>query len=110
MKEITRNEVRDYLKFVSDPPKSWVSTKIVNRYIDDPNGLRAPNPEWRPFVVKVSKVARRHGKEPVKSQYQLSNKSMEAIFAVLSSLLLTCSKKNIVKTILLLFCAKKKDI
>ena len=86
LKEINRNDVRDYLKFIATPPKNWLATKIVDRFIAGPDGTRIANPTWRPFVVKVSKSARRHGKEPDKTAYQLSNKSMEAIFAVLSSM------------------------
>ena len=86
VKELTRNDLRDYLQFVANPPTSWMHTKISNRFIEEAGGLRKPNPEWRPFVVKVSKVARRHGKQPSKANYQMGNKSIEAIFAVLSSL------------------------
>lgn len=86
LKEINRNEIRDYLAFVCEPPKHWIATKVVNRFSEDSNAERIPNPEWRPFVVKISKIARRHGKEPNKAKYQLSNKSIEAIFAVLSSM------------------------
>ena len=86
LKEISRNDVRDYLQFIHTPPTNWMTTKIVDRFTDDVNGMRQPNPAWRPFVAKVSKIARRHGIEPSKAQYQLSNKSIEAIFAVLSSL------------------------
>src|SRR3990167_1796122 len=84
LKMITRNDIRDYLQFVQAPPKSWIATKIVDRFIDD-QGIRRANPDWRPFVVKVSKIAKRHGKLPNKNKYQLSNKSIEAIFAILSS-------------------------
>lgn len=86
LKELTRNDIRDYLQFINTPPKSWMGTKITPRFIDDCNGLRQQNPAWKPFVVKISKVARRDGKTPNKAQYQLSNKSIEAIFAVLSSM------------------------
>jgi site-specific recombinase XerD len=85
LKETTRNDIRDYLAFINAPPKQWMGTKIVNRFIVQ-NDQRLSNPDWRPFVVKVSKIAKRHGKEPNKSHYQLSNKSIEAIFAVLSSM------------------------
>ena len=85
LKELTRNDVRDYLHFISSPPKQWIATKIVDRFIEE-QGERKPNPAWRPFVVKISKTARRSGKEPNKTQYQLSNKSIEAIFAILSSM------------------------
>jgi site-specific recombinase XerD len=86
LKEITRNEIRDYIAFVNDPPKTWIATKNVDRYINTAQGLREPNPHWRPFVVRISKINRRHGKQPDKSNYQLGNKSIEAIFATLSSL------------------------
>lgn len=85
LKEINRNDIRDYLQFVNSPPKTWITTKTVNRFIDE-SGLRVPNSEWRPFVVRTSKIARLHGKKLDKSAYQLSNKSIEAIFAGLSSL------------------------
>lgn len=86
LRDITRNDVRDYLQFINSPPKSWMSTKVVNRFINSADGLRKCNPAWRPFVVKISKSARRHGKHPNKSHYQLSNKSIEAVFAILSSM------------------------
>jgi integrase len=86
LKEITRNDIRDYLQFSNSPPKSWIGTKIVSRFTLDANNIRQANPAWRPFVVRVSKVARRHGNEPDKALYQLSNKSIEAIFAILSSM------------------------
>lgn len=86
LKEVSRNDIRDYLQFVNDPPKNWIAFKTVNRFVTNELGLQKANPDWRPFVVRVSKIARRHGKQPVKSAYQLSNKSIEAIFATLSSM------------------------
>ncbi|SRR5579883_886831 len=94
LKAISRNEIRDYLQFVNDPPKTWIAIKTVNRFIMNEFSLRAPNPEWRPFVAKISKNARRHGKEPSKANYQLSNKSIEAIFAALSSLFTFLQQEN----------------
>ncbi|MDR3477724.1 MAG: site-specific integrase [Gammaproteobacteria bacterium] len=86
LKDISRNDIRDYLQFVSAPPKAWIATKNVDRFIPDGLGLRRSNPDWRPFVLRTSKINRRHGKQPDKADYQLSNKSIEAIFAGLSSL------------------------
>jgi integrase len=94
LKDITRNEVRDYLQFVSNPPKSWISTKNVGRFKIDSMGLRTPNPAWRPFVVRVSKINRLHGIEPDKATYQLGNKSIAAIFATLSSLFTFLQQEN----------------
>jgi site-specific recombinase XerD len=98
LKDINRNDIRDYLKFVGEPPKSWMGTKTVQRFMLNDMGLRVANPEWRPFVVKISKVARRHGKEPIKSAYQLGNKSMAAIFATLSSLFTFLQQENYLDT------------
>ncbi len=86
LKEVNRNDIRDYLQFAQAPLKSWMATKIVDRFINNADGVRVQNPDWRPFVAKISKNARRQGKMPNKAQYQLSNKSIEAIFAVLSSM------------------------
>jgi len=93
LKQLSRNDIRDYLQFINQPIKTWISTKTVNRFMDK-DGLREPNPEWRPFVAKVSKIARRHGKQANKSTYQLSNKSIEAIFASLSSLFTFLQQEN----------------
>lgn len=94
LKEISRNEIRDYLQFVNTPPKSWISTKTVDRFVLNGLGLRAVNPDWRPFVIRTSKVARHLGKTATKATYQLSNKSIEAIFATLSSLFVFLQQEN----------------
>lgn len=86
LRELSRNDIREYLEFIIAPPVNWVSVKITHRFITNESGERAANPAWRPFVVKISKNARRLGQEPEKSRYKLGNKSIEAIFAILSSL------------------------
>lgn len=86
LKALTRNDIRDYLSFLQQPPKNWISLNVAKRFINDPDGNRIQNPAWRPLVAKVSKSARKLGKEPDKTEYKLSNKSIEAIFAVLSSM------------------------
>ncbi|MES2217861.1 MAG: site-specific integrase [Pseudomonadota bacterium] len=94
LKAISRNDLRDYLQFVNSPPKSWISIKNVGRFLVDPLGLRKPNPAWRPFVVRVSKINRLHGIAPDKASYQLGNKSIAAIFATLSSLFTFLQQEN----------------
>jgi site-specific recombinase XerD len=84
--ELSRNDIRDYLKFIHEPPLNWMSVNIAHRFKQNALGEREANPAWRPFVVKISKNSRRLGQEPDKRLYKLSNKSIEAIFGVLSSL------------------------
>ncbi|HVY53813.1 MAG TPA: site-specific integrase [Gammaproteobacteria bacterium] len=94
LKQITRNDVREYLEFIRNPPTPWIAIKTVERFITNGEGARLPNPEWRPFVVKLSKLARSKGATLKKSTYQLSNKSVEAIFATLSSFFVFLQQEN----------------
>lgn len=84
IKDITRNDIRDYLEFVSQPPLSWITTQNHPRF-QLKEGLRIHHPKWRPFVVRVNKVRRRQGETPEKNNYQLGNKSLQALFAGLST-------------------------
>src|SRR3990167_2776844 len=86
LRELSRNDIRDYLEFIHAPPANWISVKISHRFITNEKGERISNKTWKPFVVKISKNARRLGHEPDKSQHKLGNKSIEAVFAILGSL------------------------
>jgi site-specific recombinase XerD len=94
LKELSRNDIRDYLEFINNPPKNWIAMKTVHRFMMNEMLLRVPNPDWRPFVVRVKKNAKRHGFDAEKSDYKLSNKSIEAIFAGLSSLFTFLQQEN----------------
>ena len=52
--------LRDFLAFCQKPLKSWISFAVERRFIDR-DGNRIPNPKWRPFVVKQSKVDTKGG-------------------------------------------------
>lgn len=82
--ELKRQDIEHYLSFCLNPPKSWIGTKRVTRFIVV-NGMRVPNPKWRPFVVAISKQEFKNGERPNKNDYQLSQKSIREIFTILSS-------------------------
>jgi site-specific recombinase XerD len=82
--ELKRQDIENYISFCLDPPKSWIGTKRVTRFIER-GGIRTPNPKWRPFVATVSKRDFKEGERPNKNNYQLSQKSIREIFTVLSS-------------------------
>ena len=82
--ELKRQDIEHYLSFCLNPPKSWIGTKRVSRFIVV-NGMRVPNPKWRPFVVAISKQEFKNGERPNKNDYQLSQKSIREIFTVLGS-------------------------
>jgi len=82
--ELKRQDIENYISFCLNPPKSWIGTKRVSRFVDR-NGARIANPKWRPFVATVSKRDFKNGERPDKNNYQLSQKSIREIFTVLGS-------------------------
>lgn len=84
VKTLTRNDFETFLEFCQAPPKHWIGTQHVERFIEK-DGLRIPNPAWRPFVAGVSKKAFRDGKQPNIKTYSLSTNALQAIFSILSS-------------------------
>lgn len=79
-----RADIENYLQFCLKPPKSWIGTKGIYRFIDK-DGARIANPKWRPFIATVTKEEHKQGVTPDKSHYHLSPKAMKEIFAVLNS-------------------------
>lgn len=82
--ELKRQDIQDYIEFCLKPPKSWIGTKKVARFIER-SGIRKPNPQWRPFVATISKSDFKKGEKPDKYKYHLSQKAIREIFTVLSS-------------------------
>ncbi len=81
---LRRVEIESYIKFCQKPPKSWIGLSKPARFILK-DGIRQPNPDWRPFVATVSKTEARMGEQPNKDNYMLSEKAVREIFAVLST-------------------------
>ncbi|MDQ8039411.1 MAG: site-specific integrase [Rickettsiella sp.] len=84
IKEIRREDFEAFVSFCQKPPNSWIGTKTVARFIDY-QGVRKPHDEWRPFVASVSKLAKREGTKPEIKKYSLSQKALQAIFAICGS-------------------------
>ncbi len=82
--EIRREDFENFLTFCQDPPESWIAVRVEKRFIIQ-EGLRMPNPAWKPFVVKITKSATKNGLSPKKENYQLSEKAFKSLFAIISS-------------------------
>lgn len=83
--ELKREDIEQFVRFCQNPPQSWISLKKVPRYIIH-EGLRKPNPEWRPFVAHVSKTAKSLGASASTEDFNLATGSVQEIFAILSTL------------------------
>lgn len=84
IKNIERNDIKNYFVFSRQPPLTWITTKNIKRFIMKDN-IKIHNPEWRPFVVRISKAQYNQGVIPNKENYNLSNNSIAALIAVLST-------------------------
>ncbi len=81
MLELNRADMELYIEFCQAPPKSWIATKNVARFTKDGQ----PNPEWRPFVVSVSKAEFKNGVTAKVEQYSLSERAIRELLAINSS-------------------------
>lgn len=82
--QLKRLDIEAFLEFCQKPPKKWISLKIVGRFTTK-EGTRIPNPEWRPFTVKVSKKAFQDGERPETLLFKLSQQGIKQIFAILGA-------------------------
>ncbi len=76
LKDVRREDIEDYVDFAKKPPKAWIGTKNVPRYIEN-QGQRVPNPDWRPYVVATENRQN--------TPYNLSQSGIQSLLAVLGS-------------------------
>ncbi len=84
LKELKRDNIEDFIRFCQNPPQSWIGLKKAPRFIEKEE-MRIPNPEWRPFVVTISKAAHRNGNRPDLKSFEFSHSSVKELFAILST-------------------------
>lgn len=84
LNHLGREDIEAFIEFCQEPPKSWIGISKPARFILK-DGQRAPNPAWRPFVATVSKAAHRRGQTPNIKTFELSQASLNDLFAILSS-------------------------
>ncbi len=84
LKQIGRKDIENYIYFCQQPPETWIATKMVVKF-KLKEGLKKPNSEWRPFVIKVPKDAFQKGKKPLVKSYRLSEPAIRAVLRILSS-------------------------
>ena len=82
--KLDREDIEVYLKFCQKPPKRWIGLQSEKRFTEK-NGIRIPNPRWRPFVKRIPKSDFKYGQLPEKTNYQLSQKAFREIFSILNS-------------------------
>jgi site-specific recombinase XerD len=82
--KLKRDDIETFIDFCIKPYKRWIGLKTVARF-KQKDGQKLPNPEWRPFEVRISKQNHKIGKTQNKSDYQFSQQSLKAMFNILGS-------------------------
>lgn len=85
LQDVKRSHIEDYIAFCQSPPAGWVADKHHPRFCNK-DGERTPNPAWRPFVCQIGQIEDASApSSSASSAYQLSEKSLQALFSILSS-------------------------
>lgn len=85
VKELHGADIEAFLKFCAKPPKGLIGLMVSSRFMYK-DGERVPNPEWKPFVIKVSKKENKLGKTAsFNDDYIFSEASIKSTFAVINS-------------------------
>ncbi|WP_423064044.1 tyrosine-type recombinase/integrase [Candidiatus Paracoxiella cheracis] len=92
--KLKRDDIEAFIEFCIKPYKRWIGTKTVARFVLK-DGLKIPNPTWRPFEISLSKQDVKAGKTPSKDDYQFSQKALKALFAILSSFFNYCLQEEV---------------
>lgn len=82
--ELKRQDIEEFIHFCQKPPKAWIGVNKVPRFINK-EGERSANPEWRPFVVTISKIAHQKGERPNPKDFEISQSALKDTFAILGS-------------------------
>lgn len=93
---MTREDIEAFVQFTLNPPRAWIGTKNVARFVRL-DGHRVPNPDWRPFVVTVSKSAFRDGGVADAKHYTPTQSTIKATFTALSSFYDFLTQESLVK-------------
>lgn len=84
LRTLKREDIEAFIHFCQHPPPAWIGLVQAPRFIKQ-EGLRVPNPAWRPFVAAISKKERKDGQIPSCRDYNLSQSAIQSLFASLSS-------------------------
>ncbi|MCE3239309.1 MAG: Phage integrase family protein [Gammaproteobacteria bacterium] len=84
LNQLKREDIEHFIYFCQKPLKSWIGTTKVPRFIKV-EGIRSPNPQWRPFIATVSKAAYQKGERPISKDFNFTQSSVKETFAILST-------------------------
>ena len=84
IRALAREDIEAFIQFTLNPPRAWIGTKQVARFVTQ-HGERRANPAWRPFAVSIPKSEFKAGRVPDIKHYAPSQAAVKATFTALSS-------------------------
>jgi len=94
---LKREHIEGFIRFCFNPPKAWIGIKNVARF-KNINGTRAPNDEWRPFVVSVTNSEHSKNKKVEPDKFCPSQAAIKGTFTALSSFYEYLIQENLVES------------
>jgi len=94
---LNRELIERYIACCQAPPKTWIGTRKVPRFITR-DGERVANADWRPFVVRLPKSAVKKGESLSIDDYELSQSALKDLFAIVSSFYNFLIQENVTET------------
>lgn len=82
--DLRKTDIEQFVHFCKQPPTSWINVKKPTKFIG-PLDQRLANPQWRPFVATLTKIAHQQGKQPNAKTFALSNGAVRELLAILGS-------------------------
>ncbi len=84
LQDLSPHDIDNFIMFCRKPPDTWIGITTVPRFLHK-DGVHTPNPNWRPYVVKVSKSKFRDGEKPTANRYTTQRSTDAAVFRSLST-------------------------
>ncbi|MCF6776500.1 hypothetical protein L3V83_07930 [Thiotrichales bacterium 19X7-9] len=84
IKELTADDLYNYIQFCKSPPESWVGLTKARRYLRE-GFKRVQNPAWRPFAIQLTREEFKNIHKYKNKQFKLSNDSLKELIAILST-------------------------
>lgn len=82
---LSREDILSYIDFATQPPLTWIIMQSKPRFTAQ-DGLRIPNPHWRPFLMRANKSDHKAGIKPTsKKNYHMTPATLRALFAGIST-------------------------
>lgn len=80
--EYRKADILEFIDFCVAPPQEWIGHAPCDRFVLS-NGYFQTNPQWRPFILRATKVA--PGKTPDKRKYRPSQQTITSCFVALTA-------------------------